>query len=362
MTTIRKPGLQFVKRIYPARIVGLGLGFFCVASVLYHKHTPVVAWALLLFHGYVWAHLAYWISSRSADPHRAEQNNLLIDSLLGGAWVVLMEFNMLPSVAIIVMMGMDNVACCGLRLLFKGLIANLIGALLAIACVGFSFNPVSSSTDILFSLPFLSVYPLVIGAITYRLSTKLAEQKRTLEKLSRTDGLTGLYNRSYWEELAVAEFWRCQRNSSAAALVLLDVDHFKRVNDEHGHAVGDEVLRGVAQLLQDNIRQIDVIGRYGGEEFAIVLPGVDYRGAVILAERLREVIAQSTLGADELLHCTISLGVAPLTDGITDYAHWARCADRALYRAKQEGRNRTVVGDASAPPNWPLSTAAPARA
>jgi diguanylate cyclase len=283
-------GIRFAKRIYPARAIGLGLGFFCVAAVFYQQHTDWPLWLLLVFNGYLWPHIAYRRALRSADPFRAEQNNFLIDSLFGGFWVPLMAFDLLPSAALIIMLSLDNIAGGGARLFLKGLLAQLGGMALALALAGFSFRPQSTLFTMLFSLPFLAIYPLVIGIITYRLAIRLSEQKKSLEQLSRTDGLTGLYNRVYWEERAIAEFSRSTRSGTPAALILLDIDHFKEVNDVYGHAAGDAVLRTVAGLLRDNVRQIDAVGRYGGEEFAVVLPGVDSAAARILAERWRDLL------------------------------------------------------------------------
>src|SRR5437868_2903027 len=116
MTTTTRRGLQFAKRIYPARIIGLGLGFFCVASVFYQSQVNSFIWALLIFNGFLWPYVAYWLAMRSADPYRAELRNLIVDSLLGGFWVPLMAFNLLPSAIIIIMLSMDNIAAGGLRL------------------------------------------------------------------------------------------------------------------------------------------------------------------------------------------------------------------------------------------------------
>ena len=118
-----------------------------------------------------------------------------------------------------------------------------------------------------------------------------AAQKKQLEALSRTDGLTGLFNRSHWQNCLDAEFARSRRLNTPVALLMVDLDHFKSINDRFGHAAGDEVLRRAAALLRANLRCVDVVGRYGGEEFAVILPHTDGAAAQVVAERLRRALA-----------------------------------------------------------------------
>ncbi len=180
-----------------------------------------------------------------------------------------------------------------------------------------------------------------------RLQDELMEKNRLLERLSTTDSLTGLPNRRHLDEALEREFRRATRGAPLCAL-MIDIDHFKSVNDSHGHATGDAVLRAVARTLAGDLRLTDVGGRYGGEEFLILL-GSPIEGARTLGERMRlavgaqQHVAES--GAD--LNVTISVGIAAFAEGMADAEALVAAADAALYRAKAGGRNQVVV---AAPP------------
>ena len=160
--------------------------------------------------------------------------------------------------------------------------------------------------------------------------------------LSFTDSLTGLYNRRYVTEILDKEFERAVRKHDLLSLVIFDIDHFKEINDTHGHQDGDAVLVAIAEAAQKELRTYDMIARYGGDEFVFVLPGTPLPGAVVVAERLREAVESLTFAPPmEGLSVTVSLGVAAYPSSQVDTATTLfRQADYALYRAKQNGRNR----------------------
>jgi diguanylate cyclase (GGDEF)-like protein len=165
-----------------------------------------------------------------------------------------------------------------------------------------------------------------------------------VQRLAITDGLTGTHNRHHFFELAERELNRARRFGQPVSAIMLDVDHFKQVNDTYGHAVGDQVLRVVAERCGESIRDIDILGRYGGEEFAIILPGTDLSGTPTMAERLRRSIADAPIPTDKGdLTVTISLGVASSAQDDEDAAALLNRADVAMYEAKQAGRNRVAV-------------------
>jgi diguanylate cyclase (GGDEF)-like protein/PAS domain S-box-containing protein len=178
------------------------------------------------------------------------------------------------------------------------------------------------------------------------------EHHQTLEELERrahTDSLTGLANRGRFFELAEVELTRSLRYGNPYAVLLLDIDNFKKINDEHGHKSGDVVLQALAKIMKKTLREIDIIGRIGGEEFAILLPETVGETAPDVAERLRKVIAESEIKIAHrmTLHITVSIGVAMPIYHSHQIDNILREADAALYRAKNTGRNQVCVADAA---------------
>lgn len=174
--------------------------------------------------------------------------------------------------------------------------------------------------------------------------SKLEETTEQLRVLSNRDGLTQLFNRRYIEESLEKEFARARRYGNKLSVILTDIDFFKKVNDVHGHLAGDEVLRVVSQRLTAGLRDSDILGRYGGEEFLVVLPETDMQGAHILAERLREIVAAEPIDAEgEALTINISLGVTELREKTAAYAQLIAEADLGLYQSKENGRNCTTL-------------------
>ena len=172
---------------------------------------------------------------------------------------------------------------------------------------------------------------------------QLQTVNQQLQHLSRTDRLTGLNNRGYWEECLQHEYARHRRYQSMAALVIFDIDHFKRVNDTYGHPAGDKVIQMVAEVIREQIRDTDYAGRYGGEEFVVLMPDIDSSGALIFAERLRKRIeALLVTYENQTIPFTISLGVADLSLPTDGHKQLIERADQALYASKKGGRNQTT--------------------
>lgn len=172
------------------------------------------------------------------------------------------------------------------------------------------------------------------------LSLALASRVRDLQRQSRTDTLTGIPNRRHFDEVAAAEFDRSRRNSTPLSLLMVDIDHFKRFNDLHGHARGDEILRQVAEQLYNGVRRSDHVCRYGGEEFAVILPATASDEAGRIAESLRSTIESHV---PDNVEVSISVGLAGTNDAeFASLDALFHAADRALYRAKSQGRNRVT--------------------
>lgn len=171
----------------------------------------------------------------------------------------------------------------------------------------------------------------------------LEQANSQLGLLSRTDNLTELLNRGAWEGMLNDEFERYQRYGHAVSLIMLDIDNFKIINDRYGHPVGDDVIRHLAGFIRASLRHTDYPGRYGGEEFGIILPETDIEGAQVIAERLRQNIANAVVSSHEsTIRYTVSLGIASLTKDTPHASVWLRQADDALYAAKNAGKNQVV--------------------
>lgn len=183
------------------------------------------------------------------------------------------------------------------------------------------------------------------GVRILKLEEQLLHAHREMELLAMHDGLTGLYNRRAIEEYAEAEFQMAVRKERVLSVILLDIDHFKNVNDQHGHKVGDTTLQHVAKILSAGIRNYDRVGRWGGEEFILILPETQIPDATVVAERLRTQVAEASFPLDngKLLTVHISLGVACAKGQFNSLAKLIDAADQALYQAKQSGRNRVCV-------------------
>lgn len=161
-----------------------------------------------------------------------------------------------------------------------------------------------------------------------------------LAEASNRDGLTGTFNRRYIEQTLTREFSRVKRYEGSLSLILLDLDHFKLINDKSGHLAGDEVLRRTAEVLTGCVREADTLGRYGGEEFIIILPQTRLRGAMILAERVRQRVEEAVIPFhDEIIKLTVSVGVTQMHPETPIYERLIQEADTALYQSKQNGRN-----------------------
>ncbi|WED24822.1 diguanylate cyclase [Vibrio sp. JC009] len=175
-----------------------------------------------------------------------------------------------------------------------------------------------------------------------RLHLRASNQK--LATLSRTDGLTGLFNRAYWESCLVTEFEKIRLTHSPSSLVIFDIDHFKKVNDTYGHGAGDEVIRKTAQELRKTARTSDICGRYGGEEFTVLLPETTADQAHYFAERLRKRIENLCVETEEgNISYTISLGICEFNSKLETHLEWLEKADQALYQSKNSGRNQSNV-------------------
>lgn len=343
-------GSRLSRRVYLPRVIGLALGGLCVGAAI-PAEVQSAHWIvlLLLTHALLWPHLAYLRCSRSSDPREAEKTNLLIDSLMGGFWVVAMQGNLLPSVLIVSMLSMNNAATGGVRFLSRGLLFQLIGALLAWGILGWHFRPESSFLVQMACVPFLVVYPLVIGMVTLRLAHQLNLQRTELHWLSENDALSGIYNRRYFEQRIAQEFENFKRHHFPISLIVADIDRFKNINDSLGHPVGDSVIRMVGQVFRQQVRLGDVAARIGGDEFVVLMPFTGTSEALELVKRLQRDFSQVLAVDQRLLGTSLSFGIAAPQADMKSHGNWMELADKALYRAKAGKRGSVEVAGVESP-------------
>ncbi|WP_208746936.1 diguanylate cyclase AdrA, partial [Escherichia coli] len=297
----------------------------------------LVGWA------FVWPHLAWQIASRAVDPLSREIYNLKTDAVLAGMWVGVMGVNVLPSTAMLMIMCLNLMGAGGPRLFVAGLVLMVVSCLVTLELTGITVSFNSAPLEWWLSLPIIVIYPLLFGWVSYQTATKLAEHKRRLQVMSTRDGMTGVYNRRHWETMLRNEFDNCRRHNRDATLLIIDIDHFKSINDTWGHDVGDEAIVALTRQLQITLRGSDVIGRFGGDEFAVIMSGTPAESAITAMLRVHEGLNTLRLPNTPQVTLRISVGVAPLNPQMSHYREWLKSADLALYKAKKAGRNRTEV-------------------
>lgn len=258
--------------------------------------------------------------------HKAESAFFVFITLVLAAGVMLAHAYDLLNNAIATLPNATSFASYSLQLIFGS------GVLLATAAV--------------FGIFF--IYPLIRQQVREEgklraMTVSLSARSETLEHAALTDALTGMQNRRYFDDALKEYLQEFQRIQKPVGLLILDLDHFKQVNDTHGHDVGDEVLRAVSNCLRDFTRFHDVVARLGGEEFAVVAPNMDSDMLIKLAERIRKAIASLVVQSGNIrLRVTASIGMA-VWDGKETADEFYRRADRMLYEAKRLGRNRVCA-------------------
>jgi diguanylate cyclase (GGDEF)-like protein len=248
-----------------------------------------------------------------------------------------------------------------LIVMFFGVIAlpraadSLVNVVLAAISVPLVLPRHPHQADVIYEIAhFATVVALVWAAVALleRLAAQSFAYRSRLQREASTDALTGLHNRREFESGMVREMERARRMHVPLSLAILDIDFFKRINDQHGHDIGDAVLREVAATLQRHIRKSDLLARIGGEEFALVMLGTQPPGAWVVLERLRNAVAALRIPAGgQEIGCTISIGITDRVETDVDWPMLYKRADGALYEAKERGRNRVVE---AAPPEAAL--------
>lgn len=363
-----------VRAHWVMRSISFVIAFAFYALHLSGKGYPVWVWLLLALQFLVYPHLIYQRACRAENSQRAELQNLVLDCFLVAIWVSATGFPLWITFTLLISTAINNAISQGYRGIFLAFGAFGLGALLGVSIGGFQLIPEDNPWITGLCVFGLSWYLLGIGRIAHTralllrtvrehlkqreqelrhandtLQQQLAENlalQRSLHEQANRDALTGLFNRRYLIDTFERELSRCAREGQPLCLMLIDVDHFKQVNDGHGHQIGDLVLQELGRLLAREARQEDVACRFGGEEFVILLPGLPESAAHERAEQWRQRFASLGQSRDDLpCALSLSIGVALFPAHGTSQDTLFRVADQALYKAKTGGRNRVVIHD-----------------
>lgn len=348
---------------------------FAMLAVIIGWHSQATAqdtafWVALAFTFGLYPQGALYLARRVQHQLAAEIWNLRADSLLLGAWTGLLGFPAWIGFAAFIGTQLNLMLFRSIPGVLQGTALFLGAAGAALWGTGKGFQVETHWGVMLLCQAGLMIYLLTITHDAYKRSVKLTLARRALrdnaaslrQQLSEIhalqsllreqanrDALTGLYNRRYLDSTIDRELARCARDQLPMSVMLMDVDHFKAVNDRHGHQTGDTVLRRLGDTLRHEARASDVVCRYGGEEFLLLLPGMDSEQALKRAELLRQAFErnQTTTETGAPVQVTLSVGVACYPKHGNSPAELLRHADDALYRAKNGGRNRVELYSAA---------------
>jgi diguanylate cyclase len=336
-------GLTFARRSYLPRCIGLGFGF---AAVYFALPDPVNTWALalLVVYCFAWPHIAIFRAIVSAAPAKAERQNMLVDAFAVGIFSGVVGLNPLPSLAITTMVCMNSMAAGGPRLLASGGLLTLAGLGLALLTFAPEVSWMTTPQQMNACIPLLVLYPLSLGYACYLTAAKLAEHKNQLRILSTTDFLTGLKNRNAVNDLLTTHLNAEPVELGTTVVALIDVDNFKHINDQYGHLVGDSVLERLGTIMLSCVGEQDTVGRFGGDEFCVILRNVEPDQAKLILESIRAKAAGPQVGIVPNLATTLSIGAAIYNDTSLTVTKWLSRADAALYESKHDGRNRVTFG------------------
>lgn len=283
------------------------------------------------------------------------QNNIFMMTIgLTVAGVILLFKSLVPVRAIILKLPNGNVR--NRWKIMSGLIFMFIAGYILYILNSFFHRSSTVNSIVTLIVPGIFLGGAVFVYMICSLSLKTAldlERIYVLEQESITDPLTGLFNRRYLDRRIVEEFQRAMRFEQPFSVFLLDIDHFKNVNDTYGHQIGDMVLKKLGHLIMGSVREIDVVIRYGGEEILVILPNTRIENAFELAERLRKQIEETIMVAansrkgQPAIHLTVSIGVSEyqFSDGWDNAQKVLQRTDKALYQAKDQGRNRVIASE-----------------
>lgn len=371
-TTSKRADHWIVEMNRRNRAIHASMLFVMLVTHVVGKGYGWVFWSMLVFQYLISPQVMYYIAARSSDPRKTEMRNLCLDGAFFGIWAAVLGFPVWITFIFFVTIAVNLTVFLGKAGCLHAIAWMLAGAGLALPFTGFHLAPDTSGVTTALCMVTISVYLLVVADNAFKRATKLHETrkqlkaneyalKRRLEEINllqlnlrdqaNRDSLTGLFNRRYVDATLERELQRCKREGQPLSIVIIDIDHFKHINDTYGHQAGDEVLKMLASLLNEHVRASDVACRYGGEEFLVLFPAVPNAVAQTRVENWRQAFsATAILFGKSDIPVTLSAGIATYPQHGESGEELIRRADLALYRAKHAGRNQVAIAEAGATP------------
>ncbi|MDD2845202.1 MAG: diguanylate cyclase [Rhodoferax sp.] len=357
---------------YRVRAVSFAYAFLFCALHLWDGAYSFGYWAFSALQFLLYPHLAYWRAVSAPDTQKAELQNLLLDNVFLGGWSAALGFPLWITFTLFITSAINCAISLGRAGLIKSIAIFAGGSLLGMVIYGLPVPGTDNPLVTFLCVPGVSVYLMSIGHIAFKRTLSLRKVREKLKQseadLQRSndvlhhqlgeiqtlqaqlqehanrDPLTGLYNRRYLQTTLERELARCHRDGLPLSLMIVDIDHFKSINDKFGHNAGDEVLRQLGFVLNEGARQEDVPCRYGGEEFVVLFPNMSTEIALKRGEQLRAAFEQTVVAsAHGNVNTTISMGVATFPMHGASMDELTHCADLALYAVKRNGRNGVLA-------------------
>ena len=373
------PAPWLVRKHHQFRTLSFAAVLVAVVLHLWNKPVSWGMWAYLVAQLLVYPQVLLALVRRAPDPIAREFKHLVVDAYGLGLCAAVLGMPTWLAFAMGMATSFNSAFNKGWRGSLSASVAFALGGATVWATGNFEWSPATDRPTTIFCMVGLLIYVLSIGDVAQirisqlrqlrqireenaqaleqaneALRAQLDEINRLQEQLreqAHRDPLTGQYNRRYLDTTLQRELMRCAREESPISLLMVDIDHFKTINDTHGHPVGDEVLRQMGLILATHARAHDVVCRYGGEEFLLMLPQLPLPQALQRAEQLRRAVqSHAFLTAGGEIAVTLSVGVASYPDHGHTVDELLRSADHALYQAKREGRNRVVQANTAHPP------------
>ena len=329
---------RFLKRIFIMRQLGTFLCFLPMYSVLLDMHYGTGFLVLLGINAFIWPSLAYLISKNSSDPVKTEQTSLILDTMFGGAWIGVMGLSPMPSFIILAVFIADRYAAGGWKLLAPSILGFTVSLFGIWLLVGMPLTLTFSPHTVWLTIPLATLYLIALSVLSRKLSTNLSQKNRQFERIALMDPRLHIPNRRLFEQRLASTFVQTQRGNHTAFLMLIDVDHFKEINDTYGHEMGDYVLIELSNILRESIQTKDIPARFGGDELAVIVMDSSSQEIMQLSQTILDKVRHFRLPSNPDFRMSISIGTssAAAAGSTTD---WLKMADQALYEVKRQGRD-----------------------